>query len=453
MTERQEKFVAACNASRDMVFEAERWLWKHPQVGFTEWEAHNYLKEKYEELGYKVTEAGDIPGFWTDLDTGRPGPTFCIMAELDALDIANHPESVNGMCHSCGHHCQGAALLGVAAAFTMPGALDGLSGKIRLMMVPAEELIQIDFREDLRKQGKIHFFGGKPEFMYRGIFDDVDLCMMIHTSEAPGELDFTANYRNLGCMPKTFVFKGKSSHAGGAPSKGINAEYAAMLALNACNALRETFPDADFVRFHPIMHGVNCAVNIIPDEIKCESYVRAGSLDAIKRENDKMNRAIAGAALSMGAKVELHDRPGFTPEIHYLPLMQLSEKCCQDLVGAERVQFRYENVGKGSSDFGDLTSVMPGIQFYARGAAGTGHGIDFCVPDPNRACLNASKVQCFIAEELLKDGAAKAKEIVATYEPRFKSIKEYVEFMDKMILDKEAVQYDENGNVTVDFKN
>ena len=55
--------------------------------------------------------------------------------------------------------------------------------------------------------------------------------------------------------------------------------------------------------------GANCAVNIIPDEMKIESYVRGKSLEAIKRENIKMNRALTGAALAMGAGVELSDRP------------------------------------------------------------------------------------------------------------------------------------------------
>ena len=146
MTERQQKLVAAVDRSRQLVLNAERWLWAHPQTGYTEWEAHNYLKDAFLKLGYTLTEPGDIPGFFTDIDTGRPGPKLCIMGELDALDIANHPESVNGMTHCCGHHAQGAALLGIAAALKEPGALDGMSGSIRLMAVPAEEMIQLAFR-------------------------------------------------------------------------------------------------------------------------------------------------------------------------------------------------------------------------------------------------------------------------------------------------------------------
>ena len=105
-----------------MVLEAERWLWRHPQTGYTEWEAHNYLVEKYQELGYepvlagKIEGFGDIPGFYVDVNTGKEGPVLAVFGELDALDIANHPESVNGMTHCCGHHAQSAALLGLAAA-------------------------------------------------------------------------------------------------------------------------------------------------------------------------------------------------------------------------------------------------------------------------------------------------------------------------------------------------
>lgn len=453
MKDYQKVLVDRVNKNKQLGLDALDWLWKHPQVGYTEWEAHNYLKEKYEALGYELTEAGDIPGFFTDLDTQKPGPTLCIMAELDALDQANHPEAVNGMTHACGHHCQGAALLGLAAALKEPGALDGLSGKIRLMMVPAEEMIQLEYREKLRQEGKIHFFGGKPEFMYRGYFDDVDLCMMVHTSEAQGPKDFSCNRKKNGCIAKTFVFKGKSSHAGGRPDLGVNAEYAFSLALNAVNALRETFKNTDTVRWHPITHGVSSAVNIIPDELSCESYVRANNMDAIKRENEKINRAMTGAALAMGARLELHDRPGYAPEAGDIAFMQVCESCCIDLAGEDRVAFHYDACGTGSSDFGDLTTIMPGCQFYARGAVGEGHGTNYYIADPERACTNSSRVQYLIAYELMKDGAEKAKELVANYKPQFASVKEYLAFTESLFLDKEAVIYDENGNVTIDYKN
>ena len=455
MTERQQKLVAAVDRSRQLVLDAERWLWAHPQTGYTEWEAHNYLKDAFLKLGYTLTEPGDIPGFFTDVDTGRPGPKLCIMGELDALDIANHPESVNGMTHCCGHHAQGAALLGIAAALKEPGALDGMSGSIRLMMVPAEEMIQLAFREELRKKGVIHYMGGKVEFMYRGYFDGVDLSLMVHgTAAGEGEpFDLSCGLGSNGCMAKTIRFKGKSSHAGGAPHRGINAQYAAMLGLQACNDLRETFQDQDHIRFHPIMMGVNCAVNIIPDEMKVESYVRGRTLDAIMAANRRINRALAGAALALGAGVELCDRPGYSPEVHDPAFMKLVEQCCVDLVSADRVRFDYERWGTGSSDFGDLTAIMPGVQFNAAGATGTGHGIDYCVADPNRQCVNSAKAQLLVADALLTNDAAAGREIVANYQPAYPSKEAYFAAIDKITLDKDAVIYDDNGNATVDYQN
>ena len=277
--------------------------------------------------------------------------------------------------------------------------------------------------------------------------------MMVHGGSNGDDIDFKCGLGNNGCMAKTIKFKGKSSHAGGAPHLGINAQYAAMLGLQACNDLRETFQEKDTIRFHPIMMGVNCAVNIIPDEMKIESYVRGKTIEAIKRENKKVNRALTGAALALGAGVELCDRPGYSPEYHDPAFMKLVEQCCCDLVGADRVAFDYNSWSTGSSDFGDLTCVMPGVQFHCGGASGTGHGIDYFVTDPNRLCVNSAKAQLFVTDALLGNGAETAKEIIANYKPQYPSIKAYFEAINDIILDKDAVKYDENGNATVDFQN
>ena len=185
MTDRQQLIVNNVDTVKQLILDAERWIWAHPQTGYTEWQAHDYLAEKYEALGYTLVKAGNIPGFYTDVETGKPGPKVAIFGELDALDIANHPESVNGMTHCCGHNAQSAALLGIAAALKQPPPLDGLCGSIRFISVPAEELIELGYRESLRKQGIIKYFGGKVEFIHRGYFDGVDMAMMIHSGKLP----------------------------------------------------------------------------------------------------------------------------------------------------------------------------------------------------------------------------------------------------------------------------
>ena len=157
----QEAYLEIVDRHRHEILEAERELWAHPETGFREWFAHRYMAERMEAAGYKLTAAGNIPGFYTEVDTGRPGPKILILAELDSLLCATHPEADpdTGAVHACGHHAQMAALLGLALALREPGALDGLSGSLKLCLVPAEELIETGWREELRKQGIIRYYG------------------------------------------------------------------------------------------------------------------------------------------------------------------------------------------------------------------------------------------------------------------------------------------------------
>jgi len=451
MTPRQEQIVKNVDKYRQDILDAERWIWKHPEVGYTEWQTNAYLLEKFRSYGYEPVEAGNIPGFYVDLDTGRPGPCLAIMGELDALDIAAHPESVNGMTHCCGHNCQCAEMVGIAAALSEHGALDGLSGKIRLMLVPAEEMIQLEFRKGLMEKGIIKYLGGKPEFMHRGYFDGVDLALMVHTDNN-NDYDFTCQDGFNGIIAKILTYKGRSSHAGGSPEDGINAQYAATLGPDGCNALRETFRDQDRIRFHPILKGVTSAVNIIPDEMRIESYTRGKGLEAYVSANRKLNRALAAGAVALGAQLHICDMPGYATEYHDHMFMDLCQKCCEDLSGKEKVKFDHNAWSTGSSDFGDLTMVMPSVQFYANGHTGLGHGIDFCVADPERACVNPAKAELFIADALLSDGAAKAKEILAQYKPQFASIREYLDFIDTLSMDKDVIHYTEKG-IEIDLPN
>jgi amidohydrolase len=270
------------------------------------------MEETFSKLGYELTLAGNIPGFTAEIDTDKEGPTIAVFGEMDALICGSHPaaDSETGAVHSCGHCAQAAALIGLAAALKEEGALDGMCGKIRLVAVPAEELIEIEYREELRKQGIIKYFGGKPEFMWRGLLNGVDMAFMIHTGVG-NEPSFSINRGTNGCIAKTMTFKGVSSHAGGAPHKGVNALYAANLALNAVNALRETFIDDKHIRFHPIITHGGDAVNAIPETVTMESYVRGASMQEIVKVNKKINRAMAASAAAIGAKLHLRDIPGY----------------------------------------------------------------------------------------------------------------------------------------------
>ena len=138
-----QKYIDFVNKHKKEIYEAEEFIWSHPETGYNEWETSHYLENVFEKNGYILHKANNIPGFYTDIDTGKKGPRVMILAELDALAVPNHFAAVNGNAHACGHCAQCAAMVGIALALKEEGALDGLSGSIRLVCVPAEEVLII----------------------------------------------------------------------------------------------------------------------------------------------------------------------------------------------------------------------------------------------------------------------------------------------------------------------
>ena len=444
-----EKYVQYVEKHRGIILDALDYIWKNPETGYKEWKTHAYLEEAFAKLGYELTLAGDIPGFTAMVDTGRPGPTIAIFGELDSLICATHPEAdpETGAVHACGHCAQAAALLGLAAALKEPGALDEMCGKILLVAVPAEELIEVEYREELRKKGTIRYFGGKPEFMYRGLLDGVDMALMVHTG---GGTSGFINGGSNGCIVKTVSFEGVAAHAGGAPHNGVNALYAANLAMNGINALRETFKDESHIRVHPIITAGGVAVNAIPDTVKMESYVRGATMEDIVEVNRKVNRVTAATAAAMGAKVHLRDMPGYFPRRHSLKGAELVGESFQTVVPEFKVDM--QRWGTGCSDMGDVAAVMPALHPQIGGAVGGSHGNDYYIADPELACVKSAAVQLAFLVMALKDDAARAKEVIADYVPTFGSYQEYFDYADKLNLDCQAVSYEEDGSVVLRFE-
>ena len=447
-----QKLFDAVEAHKELILAAEADIKRMPELGFREWKTHAYLKARFEELGYKVTELDHIPGFYTDVDTGRPGPKVVVFGELDALPCPGHPfaDPETNAAHACGHNCQCAALLGVAAALTAPDVLNEMSGSIRLFAVPAEEGVSASYREELKKNGTVRYFAGKPEVLYRGLLDDVDIALMVHQKDG-GKTKMSCPRGSNGNVRKKATFIGKSAHAGGSPHKGINALYAATNALSAANALRETFQEKDKVRMHPIMTKGGNVVNAIPDEVVIENMIRSADYGIINAISHKINRAYAGCAAAMGCQVRFEDVAGSAPRNNDENLRRAFKTVAKEIFPEEELDFDNDNWGPACSDMGDISSVIPSIHPFITGVAGTGHGVDFEVCDPYSACVLCAKVLAGVTKLLLCDDAAYGKKVVAEKKLPYASKEEFFKVKDALSFEQDGVIYNEDGTVTLNF--
>ena len=434
-----ENFINLNEAEKKRVLDTLEFMNKHPETGYKEVLSSEYVGNQFKELGYEPVFAGDIPGFYAKIDTGRPGPCVLVFGELDAVKCATHPDAnpETTAVHACGHSAQCAALVGIAAALKRPGALDALSGSIILCAVPAEELIERDYRDTLIEKGIIKYYGGKAEFLRRGYFDGVDISFMVHT--AGGERP-SATLGAVGIVAKKVIYKGKAAHAGGSPQNGINALYAANLGLMAVNSVRETFTESELVRVHPIITNGGTVVNGIPDVVEIESYVRAKDYDALSRSNFKVNRAFTGAAISIGANVEVIDAPGYAPLRNDRNMINLAKSAAEAAYPGVGLDVK-ELYGTGSTDMGDISVLFPTVHPYAPGAVGTSHGNAYYVKDTDLACVKSAEWQLNMLYLLLSEGAKEGIRIKEESTPMFASKEDYFEYIEQFYSVGNRIEY------------
>jgi amidohydrolase len=395
--EQVKKQICACiDKHKDRILAIAENIWKNPECGYREFKTAELVKKVFEELNLPYRAEIAVTGCRAEIDTGKKGMTIAVLGELDALCLPTHPDSdsESGAAHVCGHNYQIATMLGAAMALADTEIKGQLVGKIVFISVPAEEFLSDEERENLLVSGKIKFVGGKQEMIRLGVFDDIDAALMVHSGN---DRHCPRSYN--GFVMKKVLFKGKASHAGLSPESGVNALYAANLALNAVNAQRETFRDEDTVRVHGIITKGGSAANIIPDNIELEIQIRAKNIAAIKDAAEKVDRAVQSGALAMGAGVEIETIPGYMPLRCSKVLADTYEKNLKLLI--PDAELRDSGHRPSSTDMGDLSCIIPIIHAYTGGIEGKFHSCEFQVKDTVQACVEPAKILAMSVIDLM----------------------------------------------------
>lgn len=415
------------NGNREKIIAFAEDIAAHPEPGYEEVRTSQKTAELLKNLGYEVIEQLARTGVKGQKYI-KEGPVLTVIGELDAIGCHTHPKADphTGVAHACGHHAQMAAMMGCAIAMADPRVQEQLGGSVNFLAVPAEEYIDADKRVKLKKEG-IEFCCGKSEMIRTGVFDDTDIALTTHVHMVPVEEDFyLGNPACNGYSAERVTVRGKAAHGAIDPWNGVNALSITTSAIQMMGLMRETFREEDHVRLHNVIRKAGDVINSVPDEAVVETKVRAASLDKIDEITTMINRAYDGAAYAFGGRIEREILQGYMPIIPRDADEALIE-------AADDLGLNYRTVGKNDfnnacTDVGDLSHIIPVVNFTFKGFEGKLHGADFRITDPEKAYILPAKLLALTVYNLLRNGGREAERIKNSYVPVFDK-DEYIQYV------------------------
>lgn len=304
-------------------------LYENPELGDEEYESMKLLVNYLRKHDFEVeTDIVARPtAFRAEFKGEKPGPTIAYLAEYDALP---------GIGHGCGHNL--IATMGVGAGVVLSKQVQEIGGNVIVLGTPAEETN-----------------GAKVPMSEQGIFEDIDVAMMVHPADVSSESGAA-----LAIDAVQFAFTGKASHAAASPEEGINALDGVIQLFNGINALREHLPTD--IRIHGIISEGGEAANIVPERAVAKFYIRAQKREDLNEVVEKVKNIAHGASSMTGAAVEISNY-----EISYDNMVtnqSLSNTFTKNLQNYSPHPVHPPKGATGSVDMGNVSQVVPSIHPY-----------------------------------------------------------------------------------------
>jgi amidohydrolase len=408
-------------------------LWAHPELGYREHHTSRVVEDflvrhgdglpvqHFSTTGLRVDlpsadaatpthaaasdaepPAAPAPGTGSDAPA-TPRRRVAVVAELDAVISPAHPDAdpTTGAVHACGHHTQTGIALATFAYLVSTGAWKQASVDLSFVFVPAEEFVDLAGRAQMRERGEITWFGGKPEAMMLGVFDDIDASVCLHAigglQDGPTvEIDCDL----AGFLYKTVHFEGSASHAGLDPFSGTNAYSMATLFTTALGLARQQLREDLLVRMNPVIPSTDMTTNVVPHQAIVGTDVRSIDLDYLAEVASRVDRAAHGAAAALGGTARIETEMGYLP-LNQDRTMNIAFKAAFENQDAITHLIEDRGAIAAAGDAGDLCFMMPTTQLSYGGFDGTIHGKDFRLVDPHMVLVD---VPALLTDGLLRMG-------------------------------------------------
>jgi amidohydrolase len=322
----KSKIVSELEKIKEVLWYINDYIYNNPELGDQEFKAVEKLTSFLAEHSFTIETgtANRETSFKAEFDSGIQGPTVAFLCEYDALP---------GIGHGCGHNMIGTMSAGAGVALSK--VIGEVGGKVIVFGTCAEETS-----------------GAKVDMADQGLFNDVDVAMMIHPNSVTCE-----SGTSLAMEAIQFDFFGKPSHAAAAPEEGINALDAVILTFNGINALRQHVTSD--VRIHGIISEGGVAANIVPEKAVAKFYVRAAKKKYLKEVVEKVKNVARGASLMTGSRLEISNYENSFDDMNTNRKLSKTFNSNLEALGVTNISSAKKMIG--SIDMGNVSYVCPAI--------------------------------------------------------------------------------------------
>ena len=350
------KIINQAKLIKDDLINYRRIIHSNPEVGAELPKTKAYVMDKLKEFGYDPKEICES-GIVATIQGNKPGKTFLLRADMDALPISESTEcdfkSTNGYMHACGHDMHTTMLLG--AAKLLKENQDEIEGTIKLVFQPDEE-----------------GFTGAKKMIAAGVLEnpkvDAALAMHVHSGTPSNVVLCGLGTSIAGCNRFRIVVKGTGCH-GAMPELGvdpINIATHIYLSLQEIISREVSATKSAVVTIGKFVGGD--APNIIPNQVIMEGTIRSLDKEMGEFIFNRMNDIVVSTAKMFRGEAELIELSSVPPLANDNDLAKELTSYIKELIGEKSV-ILFEAGGMGSEDFASYSYEVPSV--YIMLGAGT----------------------------------------------------------------------------------
>jgi amidohydrolase len=367
-----------------------RALHARPETAFEEVETARLVAERMAARGLSTRTGLGKTGIAAVLDSGRPGKTVLLRADLDALPVTERTglpfSSTNGKMHACGHDGHVAAL-DAAADLLLLSPPD--SGRVVFAFQPGEEGA-----------------GGARAMIASGVLDDPrpDVVFGVHlwTALSVGHVGVAPGAMMAAVDEFRIDVTGPGGHAA-SPHETRDAIVAAAQIVTALQTIvsRRLSPLLPAVVSVTSIHG-GSAFNILPDSVSLRGTCRSFDEESAGQLPLLVEEVAAHAARTAGCEAKTTYRRINPAVVNHPVEAERAQRTARRLSGEERVTAECRTMG--GEDFSEFLLRVPGA-FAFVGAArtdgprGPHHAPDFDFDE--RALPHAARLLAAFARDAL----------------------------------------------------